>query len=83
MSEKTQEAGAALIVFGDDPFTILKIAGVLMNFALSFTCFHAIYVNCTLLPRGIRPNWIMVIGGILGGIFFFSMSVLVLVNALS
>ena len=62
------------------PLEILKIGGVLMNFALGGSALHALYINRTLLPRELRPNWFMQLGIIICGLFFFAISGIVLVN---
>ncbi|MEX0710830.1 MAG: Nramp family divalent metal transporter [Pirellulales bacterium] len=68
----------ALTLF--DPLQILKIAGVLMNFALGSSALHTLYVNRTLLPAELRPNWIMQTGTLLCGIFFLGISVIVIAH---
>jgi hypothetical protein len=57
-----------------DPLQILKIGGVLMNFALGWSALHAVYVNRCLLPAELRPHPLMHIGSIACGIFFISIS---------
>jgi hypothetical protein len=61
----------------DDPLQILKIAGVMMNVALGFCAWHTLYVNRTLLPPALRPNWFMQAGLVLCGAFFLGVSMLV------
>jgi len=71
----------ALTVF--DPLQVLKIAGVLMNIALGWTALHTLYVNRTLLPRELRPNFLMQLGLIFCGVFFFVTSGIVLSGLLA
>lgn len=60
-----------------DPIQILKLAGVLMDVSLGFASWHTLYVNLALLPRELRPNWLMRIGTFLCGAFFLAASVIV------
>src|SRR5262249_4278485 len=57
-----------------NPLQILKIAGVLMNVALGFASWHTLYVNCSLMPRDLRPNWLMRAGTVVCGAFFLAIS---------
>ena len=41
---------------------IMKWATNIYNYALGFSCLHVLYVNLTLLPRELRPNWFIRIG---------------------
>ena len=66
----------AMTIF--DPIQILKVAGVLMNVALGFAAWHTLYVNLTLLPRELRPNWLMRLGTFACGVFFLGVSVIVI-----
>ncbi|MBX9790491.1 MAG: Nramp family divalent metal transporter [Pirellulales bacterium] len=59
-----------------DPLQIAKVGAVLGNVALSFTAFHALYVNRTLLPPALRPNWFMQAGLVATGVFFLAITVL-------
>ena len=56
-----------LFVPGED---LLKIAGKFFNYALGFSCWHALAVNMILLPRELRPNWFVRIALFLSGAFF-------------
>jgi hypothetical protein len=59
-----------------DPLQIAKLGAVLQNIALGFSAFHTLYVNRTLLPREIRPNWFMQAGLIATGVYFLSITAL-------
>ena len=61
--------GLTMLYFGK-PVQLLIVASNILNFALGFSCFHVLYVNTTLLPRAIRPNWFQRIGLVLAGSFF-------------
>jgi len=49
---------------------LLKIAGKFFNYALGFSCWHALAVNVILLPRELRPNWFVRIALFMAGTFF-------------
>lgn len=48
--------GMIVLVLIPNPLTMVKIAGVLFNFALGFSALHALFVNTLLLPRELRPS---------------------------
>jgi hypothetical protein len=58
------------------PAGVFKIATTGYNFALAFSAWHTLVVNTTLLPRDIRPNWLIRIGLVFAGIFFACLGVL-------
>ena len=57
-----------------NPVTLLKWAGNIYNFALGVSCFHVLAVNLILLPKQIRPNWLIRIGLLIGGVFFLALA---------
>ncbi len=59
------------------PLQIATISGVLMNVALGFSALHTLYVNRTLLPPEVRPNWFMQAGTAFCGLFFLLISAIV------
>jgi hypothetical protein len=61
-----------------NPQIILKIGGTLMNVAMGFSALHTLYVNRTLLPRELQPNWFMQAGVLFCGVFFLGLTVVVL-----
>jgi hypothetical protein len=69
---------AAMTMF--DPLQILKIAGVLMNVSLGIASWHTLYANLTLLPRELRPNWLMRLGNFACGAFFMGVSAIVVAS---
>ena len=71
-----------LVLMFLEPLAILKIAGVLMNLGLGASALHALYVNCTLLPREVRPNWFIRAGVVFCSLFFFGISGIVFVALL-
>jgi hypothetical protein len=66
-----------------DPRRLLEWATNIYNYALGFSCFHVLAVNCILLPREIRPNWLIRIALVLGGIYFTSLAVIATLNTLN
>jgi len=60
-----------------EPLTLAIIGAVLGNVALSFTAFHTLYVNRTLLPAQVKPNWFMQAGLFFCGAFFLGLSLIV------
>ena len=71
-----------LVLMFLEPLTILKIGGVLGNLSLGSSALHALYVNCTLLPPEVRPNWFMRLGVVFCTLFFFTISGIVFVSLL-
>jgi hypothetical protein len=61
---------------------LLLIAGNIYNFALGFSCFHTLVINCVLLPRELRPGWFVRIGLALSGVFFMVIAGLTIYNTL-
>lgn len=59
-----------------DPVNLLKWATNIYNYALGFSCFHVLAVNLILLPRELRPNWLIRIGLVFGGLFFSALAII-------
>ena len=53
-----------------------------MNLGLGASALHALYVNCTLLPPEVRPNWFIRAGVVFCSLFFFGISGIVFVSLL-
>ena len=60
----------ALLIFGL-PDQLLLIAALFLNFALGFSCWHTLWINCSLLPPPLRPGWFIRVALFLAGLFFF------------
>ncbi len=73
--------GLVLLSFGK-PLGLLKVATLIMNFALGFSCLHTLVINLTLLPKGIRPGWFARIGMLLAGVFFFALATITAIETL-
>ncbi|MFZ9091108.1 MAG: hypothetical protein ACO3FE_13570, partial [Planctomycetaceae bacterium] len=59
-----------LLVRGD---TLLVTAtGMMYNYALGVSCLHTLVVNCTLLPKPLRPKIWQRIALVFGAVFFLS-----------
>ena len=54
----------------EKPAGLLKIATMFFNFALGFSCLHTVFINMTLLPKQLRPNWFVRLSLSFSGIFF-------------
>lgn len=59
----------AMLIFVNGGWLII-IATNIFNYALGFSCWHALAVNMTLLPRELRPGWFVRIALFLAGAFF-------------
>jgi hypothetical protein len=68
--------GLAIIWAPISPVGVFKIATTGYNFALAFSAWHTLVVNTTLLPRELRPNWLIRIGLVFAGTFFAVLGVL-------
>ncbi|MGE0610379.1 MAG: Nramp family divalent metal transporter [Pirellulales bacterium] len=53
-----------------DPNKLLRYASQIFNYALGFSCFHALALNLILLPKELRPGWFVRICMVLAGTFF-------------
>jgi hypothetical protein len=56
----------------NEPTRLLLLAGMVYNFAFGFSCFHTVFVNSLLLPKALRPNWLIRIAMVGFGTFFFA-----------
>lgn len=71
-----------IMLWLNQPTQLIKIATLGYNFALGFSCIHALVINTTLLPRELRPNWFVRIGLMMGGIFFTLLGTVAAYNTL-
>jgi len=65
-----------------NPKQLLVLATMIYNAALGVSCFHVLAINTILLPRELRPNWLIRIWLVLGGLFFAALFVIALSNYL-
>jgi hypothetical protein len=57
------------------PERLLIIATTIYNFALGFSCWHTLWLNISLLPKGVRPGWTARILLFLAGLFFWAIAI--------
>jgi len=41
---------------------------------LGFSCLHTVFINMTLLPKQLRPNWFVRLSLSFSGVFFLSVA---------
>ena len=75
--------GLFVLTMFPKPLAMVKMSGVLMNFALGFSALHTLAVNCLLLPPPLRPHWFMRLSMVCCAIFFIGISVIGLPTALA
>lgn len=68
--------GFSIIWSPVSPAGVFKLATTGYNFALAFSAWHTLVVNTTLLPREVRPHWLIRIGLVFAGIFFLCLGIL-------
>jgi hypothetical protein len=75
--------GFTMLSVMPEPKKLIEVAGVIYNFALGFSCWHVAVLNSLLLPRDLRPHW--VIRSLLSvvGAFFFGVGAIALFKLLS
>lgn len=71
-----------VMLWFNKPAELIKWATMGYNFALGFSCWHTLVLNRILLPRELRPGLIPSLGLILGGIFFWALGIVTVLNAL-
>jgi hypothetical protein len=65
----------------NEPAALIKWATLGYNFALGFSCWHTLVLNRVLLPRELRPGIVPTIGLVIGGLFFWTLGIVTLLNA--
>jgi hypothetical protein len=68
--------GLTALTISPNPLVLAVASGVMMNFALGFSALHTLYVNVTLLPRVLRPNWGLRFGLVGCAVFYLGISVI-------
>ena len=66
----------------NQPASLIKWATLGYNFALGFSAWHTLVINRTLLPRELRPGIVPTLSLLLGGLFFWMLGIVTLLNAL-
>jgi hypothetical protein len=64
------------------PAQLITWATLGYNFALGFSCWHTLVINRVLLPRELRPHFIPTIGLVVGGIFFWILGTVAVLDQL-
>jgi hypothetical protein len=67
--------GMIVLIVLPKPLVLVKIASILYNYALGFSALHTLVLNCTFLPRELRPGPWLRIGMSLAFVFFTIVSV--------
>ncbi len=67
-------AGVLILLLLSQPRGLVEIYGCIANFALGFSCWHALAVNLTLLPPPLRPGAFNRAALFLSGLYFFALS---------
>ncbi|MEX2187601.1 MAG: Nramp family divalent metal transporter [Pirellulales bacterium] len=74
--------GTIAMAFIGVPESLLKWAGNIYNYALGFSCLHALYINTALLPKELRPGWFNRVGLVLAGGFFTIIAIMATLDLL-
>lgn len=74
--------GMVVIWKTDKPGTVFSLATTGYNFALAMSCWHTVFINTILLPRPLRPHWLIRIGLVLGGCYFIFLGVMAVLKQL-
>jgi hypothetical protein len=61
---------------------LITVATNIFNFALGFSCWHALAVNLVLLPKPLRPGWFVRVTLFLAGAFFLLIATMTTYSAL-
>jgi hypothetical protein len=65
-----------------NPGELIKWATLGYNFAIGFSCWHTLVLNRVLLPKPLRPGLVPTISLITGGIFFWILGVVTMLEKL-
>ncbi|MBK9169163.1 MAG: Nramp family divalent metal transporter [Bryobacterales bacterium] len=66
--------GLVALSLTPNPLVLAVASGVMMNFALGFSALHTLYATMTLMPREVRPGWVLRIGLVCCAAFYFWVS---------
>ena len=61
-----------------NPMVLAIASGVMMNFGLAFSALHTLYVLMTLVPRELRPGWLLRLGLVACAAFYAAISAIAL-----
>ena len=65
-----------------NPQELIRWATLGYNFAIGFSCWHTLAINRILLPKPLRPGFVPTISLITGGIFFWILGIVTLLEKL-
>jgi hypothetical protein len=68
--------GLSILWLVEKPGLVFKLSTTGYNLAFAFSAWHTVFVNSTLLPKPLRPHWIIRVLLILGGCCFLFMFVM-------
>jgi hypothetical protein len=66
--------GVTALTLMPEPGMLLKWAANIYNYALGFSCCHALYVNMSLLPKELQPGWFNRVCLVLAGVYFTTLA---------
>jgi hypothetical protein len=75
--------GFTMLSVMPEPKKLIEAAGVIYNFALGFSSWHVAVLNTVLLPRELRPHWLIRVGLGLVGLFFSCVGAIALFKMLT
>jgi len=73
---------SVIALWFNSPAALIKWATLGYNFALGFSCWHTFVLNRVLLPRALRPGLFPSIALICGGIFFWALGTVAVLDQL-
>ncbi len=68
--------GLSILWLVEKPGFVFKLSTTGYNLAFAFSAWHTVIVNSTLLPKPLRPHWLIRVGLTLGGCCFLFMFVM-------
>jgi hypothetical protein len=66
--------GLVALKLTPNPLVLAVATGVMLNFGLGFSALHVLYVDMVLLPKELRPPWVMRVGLVACSIFYIGIS---------
>ena len=75
-------AAFGMVMLSIEPKNLIHYSTMLYNIALGFSCWHTLVINTVLLPRELRPGWLVRIALLLAGAFFMVLGVITVLNKL-
>jgi hypothetical protein len=68
--------GLTILWVTEKPGFVFQLSTTGYNLAFAFSSWHTVFVNSTLLPKPLRPHWLIRVGMVIGGCCFFFMFVM-------